>query len=295
MAKRKARKTSIVTVTNKKGGVGKSTTVCNLAAVYAQTGKKILVIDLDHQSNATQFFEAEDQSKRECKNISEAFRKDLPLKQVILQTNHEGVSIVAGSDALEEETEKWNSHPKRFKLLEVLFNCDSLSVFDIVLIDTHPTFDCYLQSALTSSHYYLIPVFPEMFSVRGLGKMISRVESLKQYQNETLCFLGCLLAKYDKANKTHLEMQSQVREIGKKSGFNIFKTVIPVSKAVSGAEASKLPLNLYKPDIPISIAYSTLAGEILPQLSGKRTGRPKVQKLPSEIFGNMDIEEAAEF
>lgn len=278
------KRTSIVTVTNQKGGVGKTTTAVNLAAVYAAMEKKVLVVDLDHQCNATMLFGVEDRAEKEKKHLCVAFNDDLTLGDVVLPTAVENIDIVAAHRSLEVEKEKWNSHPKRFKLLEVMLECEKLSEYDLVLIDTHPSFDCYTQSALVSSHYYLIPLFAEEFSIRGLGHMISSVEQIRKYHNDTLNFLGCVITKFDKTMRTHDDFQNHIRTVGADSGFRVFETVIPVSKAIAGAEASHLPLTLYKPDLPVSMAYTALAGEILPNLTGRRTGRPKQQRVPDSVF-----------
>ncbi len=282
------KKTSIITVTNQKGGVGKTTTVCNLAAVYAGMDKKVLVVDLDHQGNSTMLLDVEKKSSETGKNIARAFNEDLTISDVVLQSPFKGIDVIAANGSLEDLKEKWNSHPKRFKLIDVLFDDKKLNSYDVVIIDTHPAFDCYLQSALVSSHYYLIPLFAEEFSIRGLGQMIRSVDSLKRYHNDTLNFLGCIVTKFDKTSRTHVEFETELRSVANSSGFRVFDNVIPLSKAVAGAEASHLPLMLYKPELPVSLAYSLLAGEISPLLTGKKTGRPKKQRLSPTVFRDDD-------
>ena len=278
------KKTSIITITNQKGGVGKTTTVCNLAAVYAAMGKRVLVIDLDHQCNATMLFDVEDEARESGKNISRAFDDDLTLSQVVIKSPLDCIDVVAGDRGLEEMKEKWNSHPKRFKLLEVFLKDRRLSQYEVVLIDTHPSYDCYLQSALVCSHHYLIPMFAEEFSIRGLGQMIGSVEAIGKYHNEALNFLGCVITKFDKNSRTHVDFENEIRNVAKANRFRVFNQTIPYSKAVAGAEASHLPLTVYKPDLPISLAYSVLAKEIWPHLKSRKATSSRKKSFSPIIF-----------
>jgi len=242
-------------------------------------GKRVLVIDLDHQCNTTMLLDVEDQALESGKNIGLAFEKDLKISEVLIKSSIKNIDVIAGCKDLENHKEKWNGHPKRFKLLDVLLNDKALSKYDLVLIDTHPSYDCYLQSALVSSHYYIIPLFAEEFSIRGLGQMINSVESIRKYHNETLSFLGCIITKFDKKSKTHVSFEEEIRKVSQQNEFNVFDNTIPYSKAVASAEASHLPLTIYRPGLPVSLSYNMLAGEILPKLKGKKTGRPRVHKL----------------
>ena len=288
------KKTSIVTVTNQKGGVGKTTTLVNLAAVYADMGMKVLVADLDYQGNATMIFGQEEKAKSSKRHLATAFKSDLTLDKVVLETNHEGVHLLASDRSLEEHSVEWNQHPKKMKLLELVLDCPALKKYDVVLIDTHPSFDCYVQAALSASHYYLVPLFAESCSVRGLGHILNQIENIRRYCNESLHFLGCTVTRFDKKNAVHAQFENDLRMQGKKFGFPVCKTIVPHSTAVARAEANEQSVVKYRADLPVAVAYNALAGELLSVLNGKRTGRPKKLKLDTKLMNQTAFEVEAE-
>jgi chromosome partitioning protein len=286
-------KTSILTITNQKGGVGKTTSLVNLAAAYANMGKKCLVVDLDYQGNATMIFGQEDIAKSQEKHLAFAFKKDLDLTAIRLPTNHTGIDILASSRTLEEQSVEWNSHPKKMHLLKIIFDCPEINEYDFVLIDTHPSFDCYVQAALAASHYYLVPLFAESFSVRGLGHILNQIENIRKYCNESLYFLGCLITRFDKKNGVHVQFEGELRDQAAQMNFPVCFNTIPHSTAIARAEANETSIVKYKPDLPIATAYTALAGELLTILTGKRTGRPKKLKVDALPIAN-DFEVGAE-
>lgn len=268
-------KASVITITNLKGGVGKTTFTINLASVLAVgLGKRVLVIDLDHQCNASMALGVEDEAERTKKRIAKALKDDSRIPDVRLPSTISGVDVIAGDRSLKEDSSYWSNHAKRFKLIDVLINCKELEEYDVVLIDTHPSMDCYLQSALLASAYYIVPLFPESFAFRGLGHFVSSVEELRKYENPSLLFLGAAITKYDKSNAAHNHFIKKLEEISESAKFRLFNTKIPNSTAVASAEARNSPVNLYKPSNPVSLAYSALAGEIMPLLKGRRAHRP---------------------
>ncbi|MCA3085955.1 MAG: ParA family protein [Rhodocyclaceae bacterium] len=265
--------TSIVTVANQKGGVGKTTTVVNLASAYAQTDKRVLVVDMDYQGNATSLLGIDSEQLDPTKTIPHALENDLTLADIRLPTNVPGVDLLASTRGLDALRDKFQGQPNQFKLVELLLECDEREEYDVIIIDTHPSLDCFFQSAMAASHYYLIPLFAEADPSRGLGHMVTAVEKIRRYLNPMLTFLGCVITRFDKSNATHAKFETVIRESSKGAKFHVFNTMIPSSNTVAAASAQSLPLSKYKKSAPASIAYATLAGEILPLLKGKRTGR----------------------
>lgn len=288
-------KASIITVTNLKGGVGKTTLTTNLASVLAVgLGKKVLVIDLDHQCNATMALGVEDESERLGRKLGAAFRNDLKVVDVRLPSTIPGVDVIAGDRCLRDDVSHWSNHAKRFKLIDVLLNCVEVDEYDVVLIDTHPSMDCYLQSALVTSSYYIVPVFPENFAFRGLGHFVSLVEDLRKYENPSLVFLGAIITKYNKSNAAHNHFVKKLEDVSSAAKFKLFDTRIPSSETIASAEARSSPVNLYRPNTPVALAYGALAGELLPYLKGRRTHRPfGAVSIPEELMvdeGEVEIE-----
>lgn len=280
---------SIVTVANQKGGVGKTTTVVNLASAYAQMGKRVLVVDMDYQANATSLLGAEDKAISTKKTIYRAIVEDLTLKDIRLPTNIEGVDVLAATRDLDLLRDKVVGQPHQFKLLDMLLECDERNEYDLILVDTHPSLDCFFQSAMASSHYYLIPLFAEADPSRGLAHMVTAVDKIRRFLNPMLMLLGCVITRYDKSNATHVRFEKVIREASKTGKFHIFETVIPSSNAVAAASAQSLALNHYKKTAPVTVAYSVLAGEIRPHLKGKRTGR-RVTPPSADAFKAVEYE-----
>ena len=138
---------------------------------------------------------------------------------------------------------------------------------------------------MAASHYYLIPIFAETESSKGLAHMISEVENVRKYLNPMLRFLGCVITRYDIKNSTHVKFEKLLRNASKEGKFNVFETTIPSSNSVAAASAQQVALVNYKKSLPVSIAYSTLAGELLPHLKGKRRGG-KISPVNTEVFGS---------
>jgi chromosome partitioning protein len=286
--------TSIVTIANQKGGVGKTTTVVNLAASFAQLDKKVLVIDMDYQANATSLLGADELASKEFKKtIFYGVENNLTIKDIRLPTNIKNVDILAATRELDSLRDKLAGKARQLKIVELLLKCNETEEYDIILIDTHPSLDCLFQASLLASHYYIIPIFAEADSNRGLAHMLCEVEEIKQCWNATLRFLGCVITRFDSKNATHLKFQKILREASKEGKFHVFDTVIPISNVVAAASAQQLPLLNYKKSAPISVSYTALAGEIMPNLKGKRTGRT-MQPVKTEVLNKIDYEVRAE-
>jgi len=286
---------SIIAIGNQKGGVAKTTTIVNLASAYAQLGKKVLVVDMDYQGDSTCLLGVRDIVRNDfTKTVPYAIQNDLTLKDIRIPSNIENVDILATTRVLDELNNQLVGKPKQLKVVELLLECDELYDYDIILIDTHPSLDAIFKASIAASHYCLIPIFAESESSEGLAHMISEIEGISKYLNRSLHFLGCLITKYDVRNTTHVKFEKLLRETAKRGNFNIFKTVIPISTAVASASAVQLPLNVYKKSLNVSIAYETLAKELLPELIGKRPEKkkvniPQVQKIEDSEDEQIDI------
>lgn len=264
--------TSIVTVANQKGGVGKTTSVVNLAASYANMGKRVLVIDMDSQGNATSLLGAEESARDTGKDVAQAILDNLQLSQVVLPSNTEDVDILAGTKQLKDVKDKMEGKARQHLLLSSLLDGDDLNKYDVVLIDTHPSFDCLLLSSLVASHYYAVPLFAEKSSISGFSELLAYCSDLRPL-NPMLMLIGCVITKFDRSNATHVKFEKFVREVGKSSKIRVFETLIPMSQSVAGSDAASQVLLKYKKNAPVTVAYTALAGETLPLLKGKRLGR----------------------
>jgi chromosome partitioning protein len=264
--------TSIITIANQKGGVGKTTSVCNLAASYADNGKKVLIVDLDYQGNLTELFNVPNEIAKK-NSIARVISEEAEMPDLITKTETKGIDIIPCTREFDEQREKINGEANQFHFLHVFFKHPILNQYDFVLIDTHPSQDLFFKAALVASHYYLIPLFPEHDSCQGLAYQINAANKISKFLNPMLYLLGVFITKFDRNYKTHETHLELLKQAAKETDFHLFNTVIPSSAAVPSASASHIPLNQYKAHLSVSTAYATLAGEILPLLKGKRTGR----------------------
>jgi chromosome partitioning protein len=270
---KKERETNIITVAIEKGGVAKTTTVCNLAASYAQLGKRVLVLDMDHQGNTSDLLGVSERAAAENRHVSRAIREKLPLTEVRLAGNLEGLDVIAADASLKKLKGEKEGTALQHLLLKPLFETDALGEYDIVLIDTHPSIDCLVLSALVASHYYLIPSFAEASSIKGIAEMINFVSEIRDL-NPMLMLLGVVVANFDKNIATHVRFERVLRDFGGQANYRVFRTVIPHSASVKASDsANRVLLRLMRRSSPVTVAYSTLAGEILPLLKGKRLGK----------------------
>ena len=285
-------KTSIITVTNSKGGVGKTTTAVNLAGAFALSGKKVLLVDADFQASATEHLGLLEQARDRNLSLSKAILGDLSLDQVRISSSIEGIDVIAGDHELIRVRDQMATEPHNHLLIQGVLSGEVLSEYDIVIIDTHPDWNCLLVSALTSSHYYLVPLFAEAGSVRGLLTLLESVQlKVRRYLNPSLHLLGCVVTNYEEKNATHKTFYPILLKMGQEHGFPVLMPPIPSSARIKSSEASRIPA-MFLPDSKVSTAYKMLAGLIAPELKGRRQGRPdtaNIQSLKAAV-NSLDIE-----
>lgn len=290
-----SRKTSIVTIANQKGGVGKTTCAVNLASAYAKMGKKILVIDADAQANTTSHLNVLELAEQQNRYLYDAIEQESEqLSKFVVATKFKNIDCMAADSRLKDISRKYKGELNQFHVLHPILKSEEILKYDVVLIDTHPAFDTLPQSALSASDYYLIPLFPEEHSLQGLADQIKSANNVIKYQNPMLMFLGCVISRYDKNNATHRKIEDRFRELAKESGFTVFSTTIPVSNLISAAASSETPIHFYRSGSSIADAYTSLAGEIAPQLKGKRKGRRYSMPDPQLVVAAIDNNQAFE-
>lgn len=280
---------SIVTVGSEKGGVGKTTTVVNLAASFAFLGKRVLVVDIDPQANATELLGVDSEAAL-SKSLAQAILENRTLETCCVPTNTENVDLLPATTALKDVIKQLGSGLRQDKLLKMVLGAKEANHYDIILIDTHGVDDCLLTSALAVSHYYLIPVFAEQDSARGLHDFLQTSDFIRKHSNPTLTLLGVVITRYDRTNATHREYEQAIREHGQRANFRVFETLIPSSKVVAAASKNQVPLVSYRKEAPITLAYQTVAGELLPLLKGRRVGRVPLPNVEKFEIGIQEIE-----
>lgn len=283
---------SIVVITNEKGGVGKTTTAGNLAAAYAMMGMKVLAVDMDPQRNLTDLMGVSQEAVR-GRSIADAIVEKKGIDSFIVPTRTEGVDLVPATPKLREIERQFGASFEQDKLLNAPFDTPKLDEYEIIIIDTHGAQNCLLTSSLATAHYYLIPLFPEPDAARGVFDVIEYAERVRNATNRTLTLLGLMITGHDRRVAVHPRISQSLRDYGQKWNIRVFSTVIPFSSRVKTAAEQQLLLASLREDAPVTMAYQTLAGEILPLLKGRRVGRvspPKLDEIANSIetFETMD-------
>ncbi len=254
----------IISVINQKGGVGKTTTVINLAAGLSMKGKKILVIDLDPQGNATTGLGLSNMTSSDL-TIYNVLNGNKKISEVIQSTSFENLHLITSNvDLSGLEVETAGDSRRAFKLkdeLTAILN-DSRPLYDYIIIDCPPSLSLLTIMALVASHALVVPLQTEFFALEGLTQLMKTIERIKSNLNTTLEIRGILLTMYDKRNKLSNEVESEARNYFKNKVYN---TVVPRNVRLSEAPSHGVPVLIYDKVCPGSKAYFSFTEEFLNQ------------------------------
>ena len=254
----------IISVINQKGGVGKTTTVINLAAGLSLKGKKILVIDLDPQGNATTGLGLSNTENSE-RTIYSVLNGNKKISEVIQPTNFENLNLVTSNvDLSGLEVETAGDSRRAFKLKDELTSIlnDSGALYDYILIDCPPSLSLLTIMALVASDALVVPLQTEFFALEGLTQLMKTIERIKSNLNPSLGIRGILLTMYDKRNKLSGEVEQEARNYFKEK---VYQTVVPRNVRLSEAPSYGLPVLIYDNNCPGSKSYFTFTDEFLNQ------------------------------
>jgi|TARA_B100002051_G_scaffold245855_1_gene253516 chromosome partitioning protein len=254
----------IISVINQKGGVGKTTTVINLAAGLSMKGKKILVIDLDPQGNATTGLGLSNSTNSET-TIYSVLNGNKKITEVIKQTRFTNLNLITSNvDLSGLEVETAGDTRRAFKLKDELSSIlnDSRASFDYILIDCPPSLSLLTIMALVASDALVVPLQTEFFALEGLTQLMKTIERIKYSLNPSLDIRGILLTMYDKRNKLSGQVEREARNYFKEK---VYSTFVPRNVRLSEAPSHGIPVLIYDKVCPGSKAYFKFTEEFLAQ------------------------------
>ena len=246
----------VTACTNQKGGVGKTTTVINLAAYLALSGTRTLVIDLDPQGNATSGLGVD--RRTVDRSSYEALVDRAPLSELAVTTTVDRLDLVPSSTALSGAEVELVGIPARERRLAASL-AELNGRYERVLIDCPPSLGLLTLNALTAADGVLIPIQTEYYALEGLSQLVNTIQRVREGLNPRLEIEGVLLTMYDGRTKLSAQVASEVR---RHMNGTVYQTVVPRSVRLSEAPSHGLPIALYDPASRGADAYRELAGEV---------------------------------
>lgn len=254
----------IIAVANQKGGVGKTTTAINLATALAAVGRRVLVVDLDPQGNASTGLGIE--SARRTSGTYDLLLGEITLDQALIETAVPGLAIVASTmDLSAAELELVDMERREYLLRDAIRR--AAAQFDYVLIDCPPALGLLTLNGLVAADTVLVPLQCEFLALEGLSQLVRTIDRVTGRFNPKLQLEGIVLTMYDTRNKLSSLVSEDVRSY---FGDKVYDTVIPRNVRVSEAPSHGKPVLLYDLACTGSQAYVHLAGEVLRRDAIKR-------------------------
>ena len=251
---------TVISVTNQKGGVGKTTTAVNVAYFLAKLGKKTLLIDFDPQGNATSGLGV-DKQKLENGTMSEVMLGTRSLQHIVLDTKHKNLFLAPTTPQLANtEVELANAQGRFTRLKNAIASVEG---YDIILIDNPPSLSILTVNGLIAADYVLLPVQAEFYALEGLSQLLETMKLIRKNMNPTLDLIGVLPTMVD--GRTTLSTQVH-EEIKKHFPGKVFKTVIPRNIRLAEAPSHGVPVGSYDRFSKGSRAYKALTKELVERI-----------------------------
>ncbi len=249
---------TVITIANQKGGVGKTDLAVNLSSLLAGMGRHVLLIDFDPQANASYYLTQDEFTL----STADVLLDGIPLQEIIVKSCVKGLDVAPASIGLSAaQLHLAGDVNMQFKLKKALSAIKNH--YDYILIDTPPSLGPLTINAFTAADGILVPVQTHFFPVHGLSDLLKTVDELREVINPNLRFYGIVLTMYDRRTSLAKEVQQVVT-----ARFNgkVFKTVIPVCIKLAEAPSHRKPITLYAPNNKIGKVYTQLTEEFLKRL-----------------------------
>ncbi|MCF0154392.1 MAG: ParA family protein [Veillonella sp.] len=247
----------IIAISNQKGGVGKTTTAVNLSACIADAGKKVLLVDLDPQGNASSGLGVDKDNLDTC--MYDVLLNDTDIKSIIQGTMLKKLSIAPSTIQLAGAEVSMVDIVSRETILRKVLETVKKD-YDFIIIDCAPSLGLLTLNALNAADSVLIPIQCEFYALEGVSQLIKTITIVQQSTNKALEIEGILLTMFD--GRTNLSIQV-AEEVKKFFGTNVYKTIIPRNVRLSEAPSYGEPIIIYDPKSKGAAVYSSLAKEVI--------------------------------
>lgn len=249
--------TKIIAIANQKGGVGKTTTAINLSTCVAERGKKVLLIDIDPQGNATSGVGIA--KSPDDKTIYDVLVNDVKIVDIIKPTAVKNLHICPSSINLAgAEVELVSLMSRETRLKKAIDNMEQK--YDYIFMDCPPSLGLITLNAFTAATSVLVPIQCEYYALEGLGQLVNTIKLVQKNLNEDLEIEGVIMTMYDSRTKLSNQVSEEVK---KYFGDKVFNTVIPRNIRLSEAPSHGLPITMYDPLSKGARTYKKLAKELI--------------------------------
>ncbi len=246
---------SVIAILNQKGGVGKTTTAVNLGSYLARAGKRVLIVDLDPQGNATSGLGIDKNSLNET--MYDVLFNHQAAPNIVINTEFENLQLLPANQNLAgAEVQLVSTLQRELQLRQVLEQFDH----DFILIDCPPSLGLLTINALSAANYVLIPVQAEYYALEGLSQLLNVVERVQSAINPDLSILGVVLTMFDPRNSLSEQVKA---ELGKHFGNSLFTTIIPRNVRLAEAPSFGRPIAEHDKWSKGARAYKALAKEVM--------------------------------